>query len=179
MIKIKEYEVKNLTDELLLKEFEFISELFNNKEKLHFEKWTEIFIYLGIPEEVVDEFDTQDFLDAIKEFNLVKTHSNIIIKDFIIDDVKYIAYEDDFRLTVKEMAMIEAYVKKNENRYLGEIMAIIYKREGCDKTINFDKVHISFKAELFRKSIKADVVIPVINFISKRLIKEVEILNED
>ena len=178
MIKIKGYEVRSLTSELLLKEFEYISELLNDKEKLHFEKWSDIFVYLGIPEEVVDEFDTIDFIEAIKEFNIMNEQSNVIIKSFEIDNITYTSFEDVFRLSVKEMSLIEGYVKKNGNRYLGEIMAVIYKI-GNDKVINYDKSHIHHKAELFRKNIKADVAIPFINFLSSRFIKEVEMLDED
>ena len=60
----------NSVDELLLKDFEYITSIFNDKEKQHFEKWSEIFVFLGLPEDVVDEFDTFAFIDIIKEFNI-------------------------------------------------------------------------------------------------------------
>ena len=72
-IKYKEevYEIKNSPNELLLKDFEYVTNIFNDKEKQHFEKWSEIFVYLGLPESVVDDFDTFAFIDIIKEFNIL------------------------------------------------------------------------------------------------------------
>jgi hypothetical protein len=57
-------------------------------------------------------------------------------------------------------------------------MAIIYKRPGFDKTINFDKAHIHHKAELFRKNLTADKVIPFISFLSKKLIGDYELIEQ-
>ena len=183
MLKInynqKTYEVRNNVEELLLKEFEDVSAIFNYKEKDQFEKWSEIFVYIGLDQEIVDELDTFAFIDIIKEFNIVNLESTDIIKDFEIDGDLYVAYEDKFKLTVKEMTLVEHYIKKNENRYLGEIMAIIYKRPGFDKTINFDKAHIHHKAELFRKSLTADKAVPFISFLSKKLITDYELIEQD
>ncbi len=46
MLKInlneKSYEIRNSMNELLIKEFEHITSLLNDKEKQYFEKWSEI-----------------------------------------------------------------------------------------------------------------------------------------
>ena len=76
------------------------------------------------------------------------------------------------------MSLIEHYIDKNDKRYLGEVMAVIYKVPGADKTINFDKAHIHHKAELFRKGLTADKVIPIISFLSKKLVKDYEFIQE-
>jgi hypothetical protein len=170
----KTYTIKNQVSELLIKDFEHICSILNDKEKNKIDKWSEIFIYLGLPEEVVDEFDSFAFINIIKEFNLIDVEGEDFAKEIILDDKTYIAYEDKFKLTVKEMSLIEYYVQKNENRYLGEMMAIIYKHPDYDKTINFDKAHIHFKAELIRKQITTNKAIPFITFLSKRLIKDNE-----
>ena len=174
----KTYSIRNNVEELLLKEFEEITKIFNDKGKLHFEKWSEIFIYLGLPEEIANELDSFAFIEIIKEFNIDNITSKEIIKEIIIDGDNYIAYNGVFKLTVKEMSLIEGYIKSNENRYLGEIMAIIYKRPGVDKNINYDKAHIHFKAELFRKNVTTDKAVPFISFLSKKLIKDFELINE-
>ena len=174
MINIKGYEVKNLNNELLIKDFEHITMLFNDKEKMFFEKWAEIFIYLGVPEEVVDNFDVDDFIIGIKDFNDVSDQKNInIIKDITIDGVEYSCYDENFKITVKDMSLIEEYAKKNENRYLGDVMAVLYKRVDADKNVNYDKSHIHYKAELFRKEITIDKLVPILNILSNKLIKEV------
>jgi hypothetical protein len=182
MLKIKYdervYEIKNSPNELLLKDFEHIICIFNDKDKQHFEKWSEILIYLGLPEDVVDNFDSFAFIDIIKEFNINDISDVEITKEFTIGEDLYVAYEDTFKLTVKEMSLIEYYISKNNDRYLGEIMAVIYKRPGFDKIINFDKAHIHHKAELFRKNIMADKAVPFISFLSKKLIKDYESIEE-
>lgn len=178
-VKEKSYEIKNSVDELLLKEFEYITNIFNNKERQYFEKWSEIFIYLGLPQEVVDEFDSFAFIDIIKEFNIINSISDEIIKEFEIDGNLYVGYDETFRLTVKEMSLIESYIEKDSNRYLGEILAIIYKRPEFDKNINYDKAHIHHKAELFRKNLKADIAIPIVSFISKKLINDYELITQN
>lgn len=177
--KEKTYQVRNNVDELLLKEFEEVSSIFNNKDKDYFEKWSEIFVYLGLEQDFVDELDTFAFIDIIKEFNIVNLDKTDIIKEIEVEGDLYVAYDEQFKLTVKEMTLIEHYIKKNENRYLGEIMAIVYKRPGFDKTINFDKAHIHHKAELFRKNLTADKAIPFISFLSKKLIYDYELIEQN
>ena len=180
MLKInlneKSYEIRNSMNELLIKEFEHITSLLNDKEKQYFEKWSEIFIYLGLPQDIVDSFDTFAFLDIIKEFNIFKHSDTEIVKEIEIKGDLYISYDETFKITVKDMAMIEGYIAKNDNRYIGEVMAILYKRPGFDKKINYDKAHIHHKAELFRNNITADNVVPIISFLSKKLVVDYELV---
>lgn len=177
-VKEKSYEIKNSVDELLLKDFEYITSIFNNKEKQNFEKWSEIFVFLGLPEDVVDEFDTFAFIDIIKEFNIINIKDKEIVKEFEIDGDLYVSYDETFKITVKEMSLIEHYIQKNADRYLGEIMAVLYKRPGFDKSVNYDKAHIHHKAELFRRTLTADKAVPFISFLSKKLISDYEFIEE-
>jgi len=182
MLKInlneKSYEIRNSMNELLIKEFEYITSLLNDKEKQYFEKWSEIFVYLGLPQDVVDSFDTFAFIDIIKEFNIFNQTNTDIVKEIKIGDDSYVSYNDTFKITVKDMSMIEYYIGKNDKRYIGEVMAILYKRPGFDKTLNYDKAHIHHKAELFRNNITADNVVPVITFLSKKLVVDYELVKE-
>ena len=75
--------------------------------------------------------------------------------------------------------MIEGYIAKIDNRYLGEILAVIYKRQDITKDMHYDKAHIHYKAELIRKEITADVAVPLINFMSKRLINDFAMIEND
>jgi len=175
----KTYQIKNSINEFLINEFEHICSILNDKEKNHLTKWTEIFIYLGVPEDVIDNFDSFDFIEMIKQFNIFTTESTDFIKEIVLDDITYIAFDDKFKLTVKEMTLIEDYIQKNENRYLGEILAVIYKRQDLDKSMTYDKAHLKYKAELIRKQVMADVAIPIIGFLSKKLINDYNLITNE
>lgn len=170
------YPIKNSVEEFSIKEFEQVCSILNDKEKPTMEKWTDVFVSLGMPVEVVDDFDATAFISIIKEFNIQSELNTEVKKEITLDGITYQAFDEKFKLTVKETAMIEGYIKKNENRYLGEILAVIYKRPDLTKDMHFDKAHLHFKAELIRKQVTADVAVPIINFMSKRLIKDFEII---
>jgi hypothetical protein len=169
----------NSVDEFLVKDFEQICSILNNKEKQSFQKWSEVFIYLGLPENIVDDFDAAAFISIIKEFNIQSKLETEIKKEIELDGIKYQAFDEKFKLTVKETALIEGYIAKNDNRYLGEILAVIYKRQDITKDMHYDKAHIHYKAELIRKEITADVAVPLINFMSKRLINDFAMIEND
>lgn len=172
-----EVQVKNELNELTIKDFEKISSVINNKETGMFEKWSELFLYLGITQELIDEMDATEFIQVASEYNNIDTTSGEIVKSFKINDVEYVAFDEKFKMSVKEMTMIEAAIKKNPERYIGEVMAIIYKNTSLDKNLNYDKAHLHFKAELFRKELTFDKALPIVNYISQRVIKNVNNLN--
>lgn len=173
------FDIRNELTELTIKDFEFITNNVNDKEKPTFDKWSEIFVYLGVPQEIVDEMDSDEFLQIAKEFYDIETNFTDVPQFIEVDGITYRAYEEKFKMTVKEMSMIEAAVRKNRDRYIAEVMAIIYKNPELDKALTYDKSHIHFKAELFRKTLTADKCVPMINFISGRLIKDSEQIQEN
>ena len=77
------------------------------------------------------------------------------------------------------MGLIEQFASDQKKDYLGELMAIIYKRKDLTKAEHFDKAHIKFKAKLFRESLTADKVIPLIAFLSKKLVDDVNLINSE
>jgi len=175
------YPIKNSLDELTIKQFEFISSILNDKEKSHISKWSEIFIYLGLPEDIVENLDSFSFIEIINNFNFTfeELKEKEIVKEIILDGVSYFAYDETFKITVKEMALIEEYVKKNENKYLAEIMAVIYKRNDLQKEMQYDKAHIKHKADLIRTQITSDIAFPIIGFLAKRLIKDFKLIEDE
>ena len=174
-IEGKTYEIKNSVEEFSIGEFETISSILNEEKKTKINKWFEIFVYLGIPEDVVDNFDSFAFIQLINEFNINEFTPNDFTKEIIINGYTYVSYDEEFKLTVKEMGMIESVVtNKNNDKYLADILAVIFKRTDLTKSEHFDKAHIKFKADLFRKKITADVAMPFLGFLSKRLINNAE-----
>jgi hypothetical protein len=175
----KTFEIRNNVTEFTIGEFETLSAIMNDDEKNYIEKWSDIFQFLGVPEDVVDNFDTFDFIDLIKQFNFLGDEEFKMKQTIVLNDIEYHAFDEEFKLTVKEMRLIEDFINKNSKRYLGDILAVIYKRSDTDKTINFDKSHLHFKAELIRKEIMADVAMPLMSYLSKKLIKDYNLLTND
>jgi hypothetical protein len=173
------YRIKNSSEEFTITEFETICSILNDTSIPKYSKWSQIFIYLGIPEDVIDTFDSSAFVSIIKEFELESPTTNTITKEIIIDGYTYVAYDSEFFLSVKQMGLIEEFISKDSDKYLGELMAIIYKREDLTKAEHFDKAHIKHKAKLFREHITADKALPFIGYLSKQLINDAELLGDE
>lgn len=173
----KTFQVKSSINEFSIGEFEHITSIINDPDRDHLDKWSEIFVYCGLDREVLDDMDTFDFIKLIKEFNIFDVVGGEIIKTLELDGIFYYSYVTDFKISVKEMRMIEDFIKKDGNKYIANVMAVIYKREDTDKNINFDPAHIKHKASLIRTQITADKCVPIINYISQKLVKDFTILN--
>lgn len=171
------FQVKSSINEFTVGEFEHISAIINDNEKDHLDKWSEIFVYCGLDKEVLDDMDAFDFMELIKEFNVFDVVGGEIIKTLELDGIFYYSHVTDFKISVKEMRMIEDFIKDDTNKYIANVMAVIYKREDTDKIINFDSSHIKHKASLIRKQVTADKCVPIINYISQKLVKDFDILN--
>jgi hypothetical protein len=180
--KTETYSLKNELNELTIGDFEKISSILNDTDKNYIDKWSEVFIYLGVPEYVIDNFEAETFIQIVKQFNLMDTKmSNKKIEKLInVDGIDYIAFDgDEFKMTVKQLVLIEDFIKKNPNRYLGEVLAVIYKGVNIDDNMHFDKAHIKHKAETFRKFVNANVAIPVLGFLSKKIINDTTLFEDE
>lgn len=183
MLKInvnnESYTIKNKLDELTIAEFEKICFILNNEAISKITKWSQIFVYLGLPEEIVDEFDSFAFIDIIKQFNLNEFDVAEPIPSIEIDGETYVSFTDKLKITVKEMGLIEAHIAKNKDFYIGELMAILFKKEGIGKEIHYMDNHIKVKAKAFRNKVTADKCIPFIGYLSKKMINNFEMLNNE
>ena len=168
------YQIRNGINELTVGEFEELSLIMNDSELNTIDKWSRVFNFLGIPMDVIDSFDSFTFMDIIKEFNFFDVHLNDPVSEISLNNISYKASLRDGQplITVKEMKLIEDAIKSNPHKYLAKMLAIIYKRDDVDKAITYDSAHIKFKADLIRKEITADVAMPYIKFLSKKLIND-------
>jgi hypothetical protein len=183
MLKInyedKSYSIKNTLEELLIKDYEKIASILNDEEKLTVDKWSEVMIYLGIPQDIVEDFDAFVFRDIIKEFNIINVEKTEIPQYINVDGKYYAAYDENFKLTVKELALIEKVAQKNKNMWVADVMSIIYKNPSVDKTMRYDSGHLKHKADLIRENVTADKAIGIIEYLSKRLIKDYQMISEN
>lgn len=160
--KGKEYKIKNSIKELTIGEFEDILIIFN-KENNIVEKWFEVFKLLGMTEEILLNIDINEFKSIVREFDF--NTSNIKIKKTIkLNGVEYKSYDSSFKLIVKNVLMIEDYLLVNQNKYIAEVIAILYtnKEEG-----RLNNKLIKEKAVLIREQINAEIAIPIINLIAE------------
>ena len=164
------YPLKNEIHEISVGEYEKITEISLDSELDSIEKWSRIFNLLGAPTNAIDEMDSQDFMKIIREFSLVDTTDNIFQKTIELKGEKYHSHVDDFKISVKEMKLIEHYVKQNRGAYLAEFLAVILKRSDIDSKLHYDNAHIKYKAELIRKEITADIALPYLTYLTKNRI---------
>ena len=175
------YNLRNELDELTVGEFEKISSILNDTEKNLLDKWAEVFTLLGVPQDIIDYFDAETFVSVIKQFNFINEKKTLktIEKVITVDNVDYVAYDgDEFKMTVKQLCLIEDFIKKNSNRYLGDILAVIYKSVNIDDNMHFDKAHIKHKAELFRKELSAKYAMPLLVYLSKKIINDTTVIED-
>jgi hypothetical protein len=175
MIKVKfedkVYEVKNTLDEILISDFENIISIMNNK-KNYIDRWSEVFIILGLPEIVLENMDSSDFINVIKEVDINTDTEVKLEKEITIDNVVYRIKHDEVKISVKEMRLIEKFIIDNDNKYIGDIMAVLYRNESSDDTINYDLTHIKHKAKLFRDNVTVDKSLPFLKYLSTKIVKD-------
>jgi len=168
-------EIKSDVKEMNIDVFEKICGIFDNKKYDQIDKYIEIFKVLGLTEDQIGQIDAYYFIDLVKEFNLTKAEQPDFTKEIIIDGFTYQAFEKEkFVLSVRDLAKIENYIKKDNIKYIGEMLAIIYKRTDLTKVEHYTDAHIKFKADLFRKELKADIALPYLVLLSNKIIKSIE-----
>ncbi len=70
MIQVFDQEIPNKMSELTIEQFEKISQILNNQDFDNIEKYVEMFKYLGIKEEMWDDYPFSEFIKLVQEFNL-------------------------------------------------------------------------------------------------------------
>jgi len=59
-------------------------------------------------------------------------------------------------------------------KYMGEMLAVLYKDLQLDRTVHYEDAHIKAKAELFRTKVTADVILPYVNLILKDIVTKLK-----
>lgn len=158
--------LRNNLDEITIPEFEKICLSMTLDADDYFDRYINIFSVIGMTTEDIETISPNEFVDLIKKFDITKWENTIFQKEIVADGRTFEAYRGDkFILSIRDLAKIEKYIKNDKEKYLGEILAVIYKDTSVSKELWYNDKHIATKAELFREHIKADVVLPYINLI--------------
>jgi MoaA/NifB/PqqE/SkfB family radical SAM enzyme len=169
MVKIGSKKINNEVTELTIEQFEKLSATMNNSELDQFEKWAKIFIDLGADENEVYDLDFEKFTEIIKDFcDTKKKPSKKFLKSIELDGYTYQAYEDEFKLNVRDLKMIEKAVSTSPENYISRVMAIIFKRTDLTKAEHYADAHLTLKSKLFKQQ-KADIAIAFISYIGQKL----------
>jgi len=173
MIEILGKQIPNQLNELTIQQFEDITEIHNDSSLDIIEKHIKVFELLGVSEDEMVEADVdfETFKKYVQEFNQ-KTDASII-KEVEIDGYTYKAYEEEFKLSVKDMKVIEKIINSKHKGYLSELVAVLFKRTDLSKVEHYDKAHIKHKAKLFREQ-KAELAVPYLVHIGQKFSKQIE-----
>jgi hypothetical protein len=181
----KSYSIKKESNEFLIGEYESIMSIINDESLDEIDKYSQLFAELGVPLGELEQMETLEFFKLIKSFTGQKFDVKNFTKEIIIEGRTYKAFDDKFFLTVKDMKIIERFIKKNDKSFVGDIMAIVFKDVNLTKNEHYVDAHVKHKAKLFRNNVSFDIAIPYISYFSKEVIeslqmfKEIELTNED
>ncbi len=121
MIEILGKQIPNQLNELTIQQFEDITEIHNDSSLDIIEKHIKVFELLGVSEDEMVEADVdfETFKKYVQEFNQ-KTDASII-KEVEIDGYTYKAYEEEFKLSVKDMKVIRGLVVDDNGKPLPNV----------------------------------------------------------
>jgi hypothetical protein len=80
----------------------------------------------------------------------------------------YKAFDEEFKLSVRDLKHIESKVKKSPSKYMAFMLSVIFKRTDLTKTEHYDNAHLKEKERLFSK-LPAAVAVPYVQHIGREL----------
>lgn len=157
MIKINGVDVLNQASEMTLKQYEDINLILNNKNTDTSEKYIKVFKYFGVDENYIDNLEFTEFAELIKEFGKAEKVSTELVKEIEINRYTYRAFDESFKISVKDLKEVEKVFKKE--RYICDLMAIFFKRTDLTNAEHFAPAHLKEKSKLFRE-LNAEFCVP-------------------
>ena len=172
MVTILGKEIPNRIEELTIEQFEAITDINNNKEIDPVDRHLQIFEYLGIPESEFFDFDINDFIDIVKEFNTMPEPMGDIEPVGVLE-LDGFTYTAELKLTVRETKLIEKIAIHKQKGYISDMMAVMFKADHLTPAEHYADAHLKLKSKHIRK-LKAEICIPYIMFVANKIKKQVE-----
>lgn len=184
MIKVKFdkkiYNIKSKLEDIMIGDFEKIANIMSSSTN-YIDMWNDIFLILGLPQEVIDNMDSSDFINIINEIDInISTSIDIdykLHKQIKINGINYKIKHDVVKISVKEMRIIENVIKKSDNKYIADIMAILYKDDLSED--NYDLTYIEEKSNLFRENVTIDKALPFLKYLSNKVVKDFNLIRDE
>lgn len=167
--------MNNAINEISVAEFEQLCVILNGEDEDVFDRYLRVFAVLGLTDEEVDSITPCEFIDLTKTFTDEDWECKEFKPTIEVDGVVYTAYSGaEFKLSVRDLAKIEKYLKQDNQKYMGEMLAVLYKDLALDRNVHYEDAHIKSKAELFRTKVTADVILPYVNLILKDIVTKLK-----
>lgn len=169
--------LKTLPSEVTLKEFELVSK---SQEKYigSFMYYLDTFEILGLSTEFIDAIDEDTLYELIGDFQ----------KDFIVDKedftrsitvdgYTYSAFEEEFKLSGRDLADIEERMNKDPYGWITYALAILFKRDDLSTVEHKSAAHRKHKEKIFAE-VTMDIALPYIMYLSESYVKNIKLLAE-
>lgn len=169
------FELRNNPKEIKLSEWEKIYNQLQNESLTPLERYWNVFELMGVPEEVMNKINQEDFIKLISEFNNITVDNDSPLKEFDINGRTYSAYEgEEFQFMGRDLVMIEKASVNQKNNYCSYCLAVIFKDNKLTTTEHYTTAHIQHKAHLFAEHLTAYDSLPYLTLIAKRVIKSLK-----
>jgi hypothetical protein len=176
MLQVRNTLIKNDFSEITVQEAEQISLILTNSDKESIEKYIDLLVFLGMDQDDVEDMSDDEFFETVKRLNIKNELSPTLIDKFSIGEYTYVAHEGEFNFKLKDLSLIEKYVKQDE-KFLAKALAVIFKRKDLSNKEHYNESHIEEKAILFSNLIVKDFI-PYVIHISAKVNSKLQILNE-
>jgi hypothetical protein len=170
MVTILGKEVPNQLNELTVQQFEDITTIHANQELDSIEKHIDVFTLLGVPEADWDDVSIEEFKECVKQFNNLSGKPELQ-PSFEHMNYTYTAFEDTFKLSVRDTKHIDKVMHSRHKGYISEMLAILFKRTDLTKVEHYADAHIKLKAKIIRE-LKAEIAVPYLVEVGQKLAKQ-------
>jgi hypothetical protein len=170
MVTILGIEVPNQLNELTVQQFETITTIHANPELDAIDKHLQVFEFLGVPTIEWDNVEIEEFKEIVRNFNDIQSKPELV-NTLELDGYTYTAFEDQFKLSVKDTKHIEKIMHSKHKGYISELLAVLFKRTDLTKAEHYVDAHIKLKAKLIRE-LKAELAVPYLVEIGQKLSKQ-------
>ena len=161
-------------DKMMLKDFEEIYNIINDRNRGGSERMLLAFNKLGVSDEDIDAMSKQQFIDNSIVLKRQQYDDTLPPKEIEVNGRKYVAnIDEDLILSARDVVAIERIAKHSAGRFPSCIMAVIYKDENLTKSEHYTDAHIKHKANLF-KEFPASYAIPLMVRIARETIKDLQ-----
>jgi len=171
MVTILGIEVPNQLNELTVQQFETITTIHANSELDAIDKHLQVFEFLGVPTIEWDNVEIEEFKEIVRNFNDIQSKPELV-NTLELDGYTYTAFEDKFKLSVKDTKHIEKIMHSKHKGYISELLAVLFKRTDLTKVEHYSDAHIKLKAKLIRE-LKAELAVPYLVEIGQKLSKHI------
>jgi len=156
---------------LSVQQFETITTIHANTELDAIDKHLQVFEFLGVPTIKWDDVEIEEFKELVKSFNDLSGKPELV-NTLELDGYTYTAFEDQFKLSVKDTKHIEKIMHSKHKGYISEMLAVLFKRTDLTKAEHYSDAHIKLKAKLIRE-LKAEIAVPYLVEIGQKLSKHI------